>query len=178
MEHMDAARFVRRIAVSHTLAYFVAGIFALGVMGYREHYASGPLSLLMRPVDSPWVALGPALQIVRGAFLGLVLLPLRAFIASGRRGLLVLAWITFGLSAFSTIGPAPGSFEGLIYTTLPLRYQLLGIPEMLLYVGLFTVFVGFRPARGARAVAVLAGIATALVMLMSLLGVMRALGKL
>jgi hypothetical protein len=32
----------------------------------------------------------------------------------------------------STFGPAPGSIEGLIYTTLPVRGQLTGLTEVLL----------------------------------------------
>jgi hypothetical protein len=173
----SSVAFVRRVVVAHTLAYFVAGIFGLVVMDYRTHYASESMSLLMRPVESPWVALGPALQLFRGAFLGLVLLPFRAMFAPGWRGTSRLALLIFGLSYASTIGPAPGSFDGLIYTVLPLRYHLLGIPETLIYVGLFCAMVTLQPKRGARALSVLGGVAVALVVVMSLLGYLQASGR-
>lgn len=173
----SSVAFVRRVVVAHVLAYFVAGIFGLVVMDYRTHYASESLSLLMRPVDSPWVALGPALQLFRGAILGLVLLPFRAMFASGWSGTARLALLILGLSYVSTIGPTPGSFDGLIYTVLPLRYHLLGVPETLIYVGLFSVMVSFHPRRGARALSILGAVGVALVVVMSVLGCLKALGK-
>ena len=177
MVEQSSVAFVRRVVVAHVLAYFVAGIFGLVVMDYRTHYASESLSLLMRPVESPWVALGPALQLFRGAILGLVLLPFRAMFAPGWRGTARLALLILGLSYVSTIGPTPGSFDGFIYTVLPVRYHLLGIPETLLYVGLFCAMVTFHPKRGARAFSVLGGVAAALVMVMSLLGYLQATGR-
>jgi hypothetical protein len=36
------------------------------------------------------------------------------------------------LGIFSTFGPAPGSIEGLIYTTLPIHSQLLGLVEIIM----------------------------------------------
>ena len=47
------------------------------------------------------------------------------------------------LGVFSTFGPAFGSVEGLIYTTIPLRSQLLGLWEVLLQSFLFS-FILFR----------------------------------
>jgi hypothetical protein len=58
--------FVFRITVAHTVAYFFAGIFAVVFMNYKEHYSSDSLGLLMLPVDSPMLALGPGLNIFRG----------------------------------------------------------------------------------------------------------------
>lgn len=129
--------FIFRITVAHTVAYFLAGIFAVVFMNYKEHYASDSLGLLMLPVDSPMVALGPGLNVLRGIILGFILLPVRNLIL-GDRGFLKLAILSLGLSFISTIGPTPGSFEGYIYTRLPVQYHLLGIPETLIYVALFT----------------------------------------
>jgi hypothetical protein len=33
--------------------------------------------------------------------------------------------------SLSTYGPAPGSIEGAIYTTLPLPFHMFGLPEVL-----------------------------------------------
>lgn len=128
--------FIFRITVAHTVSYFLAGIFAVVFMNYKEHYVSDTLGLLMLPVDSPMVALGPGLNVLRGIILGFILLPVRNLIL-GDRGFLKLAILTLGLSYISTIGPTPGSFDGYIYTKLPVQYHLLGIPETLIYVVLF-----------------------------------------
>ena len=42
------------------------GAKPLFFLDYRTHFSSESLALLMRPVSSPWVALGPGLQIFRG----------------------------------------------------------------------------------------------------------------
>jgi len=168
--------FLWRITWSHVLAYFLAGLFAVTIMNYREHYASASLSLLMLPVDSPRVALGPMLQILRGLIIALVLLPLRKTFTDEKHGYLKLALLVIGLSAVSTIGPTPGSFEGIVYTVLPLRYHLLGIPETVLYVLLFTLFLRFSYRRQKRWVFVLSVVCVCIVCLFSLLGYLSATG--
>jgi hypothetical protein len=174
---MDSYKFIFRITVAHTVAYFFAGIFALVVMNYREHFASDSLGLLMLPVDSPMVALGPGLNIVRGVILGLILFPVRNMIL-GDKGFLKLAIITFGLSFISTIGPTPGSFEGYIYTKLPVQYHLLGIPETLLYVAMFVgiPYLWYRTEK--KYYNVIALVLLILIFLMSFAGYMQAKGLL
>jgi hypothetical protein len=132
----NSLKFIYRITIAHTIAYFIAGIFALLFMNYKEHFASESLGMLMLPVDSPMVALGPSLNILRGIILGFILLSVRTVIL-GDKGFLKLAMLTLGMSFISTIGPTPGSFEGYIYTKLPVQYHILGIPETLIYVSLF-----------------------------------------
>ena len=55
-----------------SIAYFIAGLLAVTFMGYRERFAEDALASFMRQVDDPMVALGPALQIIRGIVIGLV----------------------------------------------------------------------------------------------------------
>jgi len=119
------------------IAYFIAGLFAYNFIHYKELYATKELSLLMRPVTTPIVALGPVLQLIRGMILALVLLPFRKVIVEEKHGYLKLALLIVGLSVISTIGPAPGSFDGYIYTIIPAGYQMLGYIEAALYVFLF-----------------------------------------
>ncbi|MBZ9570053.1 hypothetical protein KQY27_00600 [Methanobrevibacter sp. TMH8] len=135
--HMgDIGLFVLRISYSHVIAYFVAGIFAVLVLGYQEHFLSEPLSF-MRPVDSAIVALGPSLQIFRGLFLSLILIPLRETFTKEKNGFIKLGILILGLSLFFTIGPTVGSFDGYIFTNIPFMYQILGYPEAFLYILLF-----------------------------------------
>ena len=105
-----------QIIYAHTIAYFVAGVFALLVMNYRDLFATDVISSFMKPVDEPIVVLGPVLQIFRGILLALVLLPLRKVFFEEKNGLMKLGVIILGLSLLSTIGPTMGSFEGYIYT--------------------------------------------------------------
>ena len=140
-EKNSMVTFCWRVLSAHTVAYFVAGIFALLFLDYQEHFSSESLSLLMRPVDSPWVAAGSGLQDFRGLIIALVLYPFRKVFLGSKRGGFKLWLLVMGLSFFSTIRPAPGSFEGYIYTILPVQYHLLGIPEALLYTTLFAFFV-------------------------------------
>lgn len=169
----DNVKFVYRITVSHTLAYFFAGIFAVVFMNYKEHYASDTLGLLMLPVDSPMVALGPGLNIIRGFILGFFLLSVRTMIL-GDKGFLKLALLTFGLSFISTIGPTPGSFDGYIYTKLPVQYHLLGIPETLIYVAMFSGIPWLWYKYDKKYFNVIAIVLVALIMLMSFAGYLQA----
>ncbi|MDR2963765.1 MAG: hypothetical protein LBU90_09075 [Bacteroidales bacterium] len=137
----DTLRYFWHITSAHTIAYFVAGIFGLAVMNYKELFATDILSSLMLPVDSPIVALGPALQLFRGILIALVLLPLRKTFFEEKYGLLQLGLLILGLSLFSTIGPTSGSFDGFIYTKIPVPVQILGYPEAIFYVALFVVIL-------------------------------------
>lgn len=170
--------FLWRIIYSHIIAYFIAGLFAVTFMNYKEHYASETLSLLMRPVDSPIVALGPMLQIIRGLIIGLVLYPLRKCFVEDKNGFRKLALLIFGLSAVSTIGPTPGSFEGIVYTILPIQYHLLGIPETIIYVLLFTVILNFSYKNKKGWVYILPVVLVCLIFIFSILGYFDAIGKL
>lgn len=170
--------FVWRVVYSHTIAYFLAGLFAVVFMNYREHYASASLSLLMRPVDSAIVALGPALQILRGLIIALVLYPLRKVFIGEKRGILKLALLLFGVSYLSTIGPTPGSFEGIVYTVLPLQYHLLGLPETLLYVALFCAILWGSYRLEKKWVLIASIVCVSIVCCFSVLGFLAATGRL
>lgn len=168
--------FIWRITASHMIAYFLAGLFAVLFLNYKEHYASQSLSLLMRPIDSPWVAIGPALQIIRGIIIALVLLPFRNIFLNEHFGAVKLAWLLLGLSFISTIGPAPGSFEGYIYTILPIQYHLLGIPETIIYVSLFSFFIGIWYKYNKSLFTILSIVIVLLILLMSAMGLLKAIG--
>ena len=131
-----------QIVYAHTIAYFVAGLFAMLVMNYRGLFATDIISSFMHPIDSPNVALGPSLQIFRGILLALILLPLRKTFFEEKNGLKKLGIMIIGLSFLSTIGPGIGSFEGFVYTKIPASYQIWGYPEAIIYVLLFIGILG------------------------------------
>lgn len=76
--------FIWKVCAAHFIAYFTAGILALFFLDYKTHFSSEYLSSMMKPVESPWVMLGPSFQLFRGIIIALVLLPVRGFIFEKR----------------------------------------------------------------------------------------------
>ena len=170
------AVYVLQIASCHTIAYFIAGVLAYYFMNYKEHFSSQSLSMLMLPTDSPWVAIGPSIQIFRGVIIALVLYPFKKVFFEESHGTAKLALLIFGLSYLSTIGPTPGSFEGYVYTKLPVQYHLLGIPETTIYVGLFSIMVVQWNKNQKKLYTALSIILVLLIIIMSTMGFLKALG--
>jgi hypothetical protein len=84
---------------------------------------------------------GPLFQPIRGIIFASALYPLRGVLFAERRGWLILWWLLLALGVLSTFGPASGSVEGLIYTIIPARAQILGLWEVLLQSLLFSVIL-------------------------------------
>ncbi|MEK6782353.1 MAG: hypothetical protein AABY93_11640 [Bacteroidota bacterium] len=133
--------FFWRISSSHMITYFIMGIIAVSVLNYKESFENPPLSYLMKPVDSSWVAVGPVLQIFRGLVFSIALWFFKDNFLYNKYGWLKLWGLIVGLSVLSTTGPASGSIEGLIYTKIPAISQLKGYIEVLPQTLLFSLFV-------------------------------------
>lgn len=170
--------FIWRVISLHTIAYFIAGIFALFFLDYTRQFSTGILAILMKPTDSVAVALGPGLQIIRGVILAVVLYPFRDKFLSVKKGWLKLAVLIFGLSYLLTIGPVAGSFEGYIYTNFDVQTHLLGIPESLLYTFIFSSLLFLWYKKPKKVWNVLSIISVILILLMSFAGVLSSLGLL
>lgn len=163
-------KFIWRVTASHIISYFIAGVLALFLMKYKQLFASEALSCYMRPVDSTWVAAGPGLQFIRGIVISVVLYPFCDKILNSKSGLLYLWGLILGLSFLSTIGPAPGSLEGIIYTKLPFQYHLVGIPETLLSTFLFSWFLTAWYKKETKLFKVVSIVLVILIMFFSLAG--------
>ena len=178
-EKQSLVKYFWQIIYAHTIAYFIAGIFAVLVINYRDLYATDVISSFMHPVDSPIVALGPFLQIFRGILLALILLPLRKTFFEEKHGLIELGIVIFGLSLLSTIGPTMGSFDGYIYSKVPYIYQILGYPEAIVYVLLFIgILAVSKKYEHKKIITVLSIVITVLISLMSIMGFLSAKGLL
>jgi hypothetical protein len=165
------ATLTAKTVVVHTVTYFIAGFLAYTLGGYEQTYAQPPLSYLMRPTTDRWVMAGPLFQPLRGVVFALALYPLRSILFGARRGWLILWWLLVALGVLSTFGPAPGSVEGLIYTVIPARDQILGLWEVLLQSFLFAVVLVHwvrRPEQ--RWLGWTLGVAFCVVMILPLLG--------
>jgi hypothetical protein len=105
--------------------------------------------------------------------------PLREILFQRKNGWLITWWLLVALGIFSTFGPAPGSVEGAIYTTLPILDQFFsgGMVEILtqsfLFSGLLYYWVNHPEKRWLNW---LLGILFGLVLLMSLMGYLAASG--
>jgi hypothetical protein len=160
-----------KTVVVHTVTYFIAGVLALVAGGYETTFATPPLSYFMRPTTDAVVMAGPLFQPVRGVIFALAFYPLRTVLFERRRGWLILWWLLLALGVLSTFGPAPGSVEGIIYTIIPPRRQILGLWEVLLQSLLFSFILYHwvnRPRK--RWLDVTLGVSFAIVMLLPLLG--------
>lgn len=166
--------FAWRVIALHTITYVLMGLAAYFILDYRQAYETTDLRYLMRPTTSAWVAGGPGLQPVRGLLFAVVLYPFASFFLRKGNGALLLWSLFLGLAILGTAGPSPGSLEGVLYTKLPLKVHLFGLPEVILQTLLFSVgLVAWcrKPARWKNSAS---AICLALALLMSIAGVLAA----
>ena len=136
-----AGHFVASVSISHVATYVLAGLVASRVFDYPGLFELPVMRDYYRPYASVDVLWSGGLQVLRGVMFGLVLLPLRAFLASSRWGWCWL-WLLFvGVGILGTPSAAPGSLEGVVYTRLPLWFHAIGLPEMLLQTLVFSYLV-------------------------------------
>ncbi len=170
MNDTGFGRFFLRVTACHMVTYTIAGILAFYLADYQHSFASEHLACYMLPTSSKWVAAGPGLQVVRGLVFALCLYPFRRVFLEEPRGWLKLWGLLVGLVILSTAGPAPGSIEGMIYTKIPVRDQILGLHETLGQTLAFSILLVLWYRRPHRAWGIVLSLATVLVLLMSLAG--------
>lgn len=140
-EQPGPVRFVASAAVTHVVTYLVAGLFASRALDYADILGRPVIGDYYLPYGSVDVVASTALQALRGALFGVVLLPARGVLAASRWGWLWLWAVFVVIGILGTPAAAPSSFEGLLYTRLPLWFHALGLPEMLLQTLAFSVLV-------------------------------------
>ncbi len=118
--------------VVHTSTYFIMGLLAMELLDYAHKFAGAGLLTYMRPVSDPFVAAGLLFQPIRGFLFALAFYPIRDVLFDRRHGWSVMWLLLVVLGILSTFGPAPGSIEGVIYTSIPLELQFFGLPEVVL----------------------------------------------
>jgi hypothetical protein len=158
--------------IAHTLTYFLVGLAAFTLLDYTAKFAEPTTAAYMRQTNDPIVALGPALQSIRGVLFAVVFYLLRECLFGRKRGWLTMWAMLALIGIFSTFGPAPGSVEGLIYTTIPASEQLSGgllevLTQSLLFAVLLTYWVD-HPTK--RWFSWILGVLFVLVLLMSVMG--------
>ncbi len=164
--------FCFRVSACHIATYFIAGILAFYLLDYRTFLQTGRMADFMRPLDSKWIAAGPALQVIRGVLFGVVLYPFRSAFLDDSRGWLRLWLLVTGLAIFLTAGPSPGSLEGVIYTRLSLAAHLHGLPEVVLQTMAFSWLAVAWNRQPKRWMAVTVTVIAALAVVLSILGLL------
>ncbi len=135
------ARFIVRATIIHILTYILCGLIFSTLFNYQELFALGNAKYFMRDMSSLSSVIGPAVQVVRGALFGFVLLLVKDSVLGKPYAWLRLWAIIAIVGIINTPGPAPFSIEGVIYTQLPLEFHLKGAPEILCQTLLFSIFV-------------------------------------
>lgn len=173
-KNLTFGTFFWRISASHMVTYFIAGIFAYNLLNYKGLFDTEALSCYMRSTDSPWISAGPALQIVRGLIFSLALWPFRSIILENKTGWLKLWILIIGLCILSTTSACPGSIEGMFYTIVPFKNQIIGYLEVVPQTCLFSMLVVFWYHYPKKIWTILSIIFIALIILMSTLGIFAA----
>jgi hypothetical protein len=117
----SARAIIGKTIITHTVTYFVMGLLAYTLLDYHHLYAETELRLIF----------GVVFAVIRRAWLG------------QPRGWVRLWGVLAGLGILGTFGPSPGSIEGAVYTTLPLRLHAIGLPEVLLQALLLSLVVWY-----------------------------------
>ena len=157
--------------VVHTVTYFIMGLLALALLDYESAFAEPITREYMRQVDDPIVALGPALQFIRGILFAAAFYPLRGILFGRRNGWLIMWLLLVSLGILATFAAAPGSVEGLLYTKMPVGLQISGWLEVMLQALLLSVILFYwviHPEK--KWLAWVLGIIFGLVIVFSILG--------
>ena len=126
ISHLTLAGIVTKTTIVHTVTYFAAGALAYAFFDYRALWDEPVFNVYMRRMDDPLLLAGPLFQPVRGVLFGVVFYLLRCKFFGWEYGWLTMWVVLVLIGMLSTFGPAPGSIEGLIYTTIPLSAQFGG----------------------------------------------------
>ncbi|GAP21841.1 hypothetical protein LTAR_02058 [Leptolinea tardivitalis] len=166
-----------KTALIHTVSYFLIGLISFTVFDYSARYADPLLGNFMRQTTHPMVAAGPLFQILRGLLFGLVFFTLRDVVFARKRGWLTLWLVLLVVGIISPFGPSPSSIEGMVYTTVPLNFHVIGLPEVIvqsLVLAVGTFFWVNHPEK--KWIGWVIGIVFAMVILMAVMGILSAVG--
>jgi hypothetical protein len=161
--------------VVHTVTYFIMGLLALTFLEYKTAFDEPITREYMRQVNDPIVALGPALQFIRGMLFAIAFFPLREILFGRKNGWLITWLLLVTLGILSTFGAAPGSVEGLLYTKMSVSLQISGWLEVMTQALLLSVILYYwvnHPEQ--KWIAWVLGIVYVLVIAFSILGYVMA----
>jgi hypothetical protein len=177
MKTLSFASIATKATIVHTVTYFLIGFLSFLFLDYTAKYADPVVANFMRQTDHPLVAAGPAFQIFRGFLFGIVFYVLREVIFPQKRGWLILWLVLVIVGILSPFGAAPSSIEGMLYSVLPTWFHIAGFPEVFVQAGLLAFLTHYwvnHPEK--KWLKWTFGVLFVIVLLMSLLGALSAIG--
>jgi len=161
----------------HTVTYFLIGLVSFLFLDYSARYADPAVAVAFRQTDHPLVTAGPLFQVLRGFLFGIAFFTLRNVIFPKQRGWLTLWLVLLIIGVLSPFSSAPGSIEGVVYSTLPIWFHIMSLPELIIQSFLLaslTHYMVNHPEK--RWLIILFGFLSAMIILLTLLGILSALG--
>ncbi len=135
-------RYTRRFTILHLFVYILVGSIFYQISGYEEALATMEAFALWRELENLTMPLVIFFgQILRGAFIALMLAPFYAFYIERKNGWLQLLGLLFGLMVLATIITVP---ESMVQFMQMLEDSKSGLPEIIaqtiIFSGLFFVW--------------------------------------
>jgi hypothetical protein len=177
MNKYSFSSIVYRTTVIHTVTYFVIGILSFMFFAYSLKYADPAVAVTLRQTNDPIVTAGPLFQVLRGFLFGIAFYKLRDWLFPRQRGWLALWLVLLIVGILSPFSAAPGSIEGVVYSTLPLWFHLMSLPELVIQSFLLAVLTHYwvnHPEK--RWLNILMTILFVIIVSLAFLGVLAALG--
>jgi hypothetical protein len=159
--------------VSHTITYFLVGALAFLTLDYAKTVYSDPsVAASSRPVFDPMVMAGPLFQPIRGLLFGVVFYLLRERFFRRSRGWLILCVTLVVIGIIGQFTGGLGSIEGLVYSRVPVSYQLLLLPEVFIQSFLLSVLLFYWIHHPKKWLNWVMGVAFLLILIFPALGLM------
>lgn len=161
----------------HTVTYFFVGLLSFLLLDYSSNYADPAVSASLRQTNHPMVTAGPLFQVLRGFLFGSVFYVLRDILFSKPRGWTTIWLVLIFIGILSPFSAAPGSIEGVVYSTLPMWFHIMSLPELFIQSFLLAFLTHYwvnHPEK--KWLSISFGIVFAIVTLLALLGILAALG--
>jgi hypothetical protein len=141
LQHQSKQKSMKKISFSsiaikttlvHTVTYFLVGLLSFLFLDYSAKYADPAVAVALRQADHPLVTAGPLFQVLRGFLFGIAFYALRDVIFPKRSGWLTLWLVLLIVGILSPFSSAPGSIEGVVYSTLPMWFHIMSLPELII----------------------------------------------
>jgi len=177
MKEFSFSSIAVKTTLIHTVTYFLIGLLSFLFLDYSAKYADPTVAVALRQTDHPMVAAGPLFQVLRGFLFGIAFFALRDVIFPKQRGWLTLWLVLLIVGVFSPFSAAPGSLEGVVYSTLPMWFHLMSLPELIIQSFLLaslTHYLVNHPEK--KWLSILFVALFAIIVLLTLLGALSALG--
>jgi hypothetical protein len=131
MKEFSFSSIAIKTTLVHTVTYFMIGFLSFQLLDYSARYADPAVVIALRQTNHPLVTAGALFQVLRGLLFGMAFHAIRQIIFPIRRGWLTLWLVLLIVGIFSPFSSAPGSIEGIVYSTLPMWFHIMSLPELI-----------------------------------------------